>query len=296
MDPMPNVELVGPLALSPFRHIALGTWRTAYDPSIYGSVTIAMEASLRYIEAFRNATGRHLTVSHLMARVVGAVLETVPEVNAMLRWGRLYQRATAGVFFQVAIEDPKSGAIDLSGLKIEEPQRKPLVEIIDDFEAQAASIRSRKGAALEQSRSRLHHVPAFLIGPVLRLLTFLGYDLNLDLAWAGVPKDAFGSVMVTNVGSLGLEGAYAPLVPFSRVPLLVAMGDVHDAPRVVEGKLAVGKVMRLFATFDHRVVDGVHAAKVVAIVRAHFEDPFGHFDPIEDAAPAELAAPAPPPP
>ena len=278
---MPNVALAGPIALSPFRHISLGTWRTAYDPSIYGSATIRMDEAERYVERFRAATGRHLTVTHLVAKVVGVVLSRMPEMNAVLRWGRLYQRKDIGVFFQVAIEDPKTAEIDLSGLKVDEPQAKSLIELIDEFEAQAAHVRARKGAALEKSRALLHRVPAILLRPVMRLLTFLGYDLNLDLRWAGVPKDPFGSVMVTNVGSLGLEAAYAPLVPFSRVPLLLAMGDVHDEPRVVDGRVAVGKVMRIYATFDHRVVDGAHAAKAVGIAREWLEHPFDHFDAIE---------------
>ena len=80
---MPNVALAGPIPLSPFRHISLGTWRTAYDPSIYGSATIRMDEAERYVERFRAATGRHLTVTHLVAKVVGVVLERMPEINAV---------------------------------------------------------------------------------------------------------------------------------------------------------------------------------------------------------------------
>ncbi|HWB74347.1 MAG TPA: 2-oxo acid dehydrogenase subunit E2, partial [Nannocystaceae bacterium] len=112
---------------------------------------------------------------------------------------------------------------------------------------------------------------------VMRLLSFLNYTLNLDLRWAGIPRDPFGGAMVTNIGSLGLEGAYVPLVPFSRVPIVIALGAVEDAPCVREGALAIEKIMRVFATFDHRIVDGAHAAKMVKIVRAWFERPFEHF-------------------
>ncbi len=280
---MPNVELEGRLELSTFRHISLGTWRTAYDPSIYGSATISMDETVRYIEAFRRATGRHLTVSHLMAKVMGVVLHEVPELNVLLRWGGLYQRATIGVFFQVAIEDPTSGKVDLSGLKIEQPHQKSLAQIMDDFESRAKQVRAKKGSELERSRSLLRRVPGMLIGPIVRATTFLAYVLNLNLRWLGVPKDPFGSVMVTNIGSLGLDNAYAPLVPFSGVPFLVAMGAIHDAPVVVEGRVEVRKVMRLSATFDHRVMDGAHASRAVAILRRWLEDPFEHFEAVPSA-------------
>lgn len=124
----------------------------------------------------------------------------------------------------------------------------------------------------------LPRIPALFVGLALRVLGFASYSPNLDLRWASVPRDPFGSVMVTNIGSLGLEAAYVPLVPFSRVPVLVAMGEVEDAPVAEGGCVVVKKVMRLFATFDHRVVDGAHAAKMVRIVRACLEHPFEHFD------------------
>jgi pyruvate dehydrogenase E2 component (dihydrolipoamide acetyltransferase) len=280
---MPNIELSGRARLSPFRHISLGTWKTAYDPSIYGALTLPMDETLRYLEAFRTATGLRLTVTHLMAKAMGAVLQGVPEANAILRWNRIYLRRDIGLFFQVAIEDPQTGAVDLSGVKVDSPERKSLADIVTEFERNAAKVRARdKTQALERSRGGLLRIPGAMIGWTMRLLSFLNYTLNLDLGWAGIPRDPFGGAMITNIGSLGLQGAYVPLVPFSRVPILVAMGSVDDAPVVREGKLAVGKTMQLFATFDHRVVDGVHAAKMVKILRAWFERPFEHFDAIPD--------------
>jgi hypothetical protein len=39
-----------------------------------------------------------------------------------------------------------------------------------------------------------------LVKLMLRVVPFLTYTLNLDLRWAGISKDAFGAVMITNVG------------------------------------------------------------------------------------------------
>lgn len=289
---MPNVAIARKAKLSPFRHIALGTWRTAYDPSIYGSVTLRMDEAMRYRDAYRQATGRRLTVSHMMARVVGEILHRMPELNALLRWRKIYLRRDISVFFQVVIQDPETAAIDLSGIKIESPHEKSLAELIDEFETRAAKVRARRDAELERSRGMMRNVPAVAMHTMLRVLSVLSYTFNLDLRWAGVPRDPFGSVMVTNVGSLGLEAAYAPLVPFTRVPLLVAMGALEQVPLVEGDEVIVGTVMRLFATFDHRVIDGAHASRMVGIARQWLEHPFEHFDPIPSQvaeAPAETA-------
>ena len=57
---MANLKLVPLKKVSPFRKIAIGTWKTAYDPSVYGSMDLRMEQTLEYMEAFRRRTGRNI--------------------------------------------------------------------------------------------------------------------------------------------------------------------------------------------------------------------------------------------
>jgi pyruvate/2-oxoglutarate dehydrogenase complex dihydrolipoamide acyltransferase (E2) component len=276
---MPNLALVEEHDLSTFRRLALGTWRTAYDPTVYGSVTLRVDAALAYIDAFRRETGRRLTISHMMARAIAAVLERVPEANAILRRGRIYRRRDIGVFFQVVLEDPKTGKIDLSGATIHDPQRKSLVEICDELDGHFEKVRRFDGH-LAQMRRLLARIPQRAIAALLELTSFASYTLNLDLEWAGVPRDAFGSVMITNVGSLGLDEAYAPLVPYTRVPLVVALGAIREVPVARDNQIGIEHVMKVCATLDHRLLDGAHAAAMGRILRAWIEEPFEHFDQI----------------
>jgi pyruvate/2-oxoglutarate dehydrogenase complex dihydrolipoamide acyltransferase (E2) component len=278
---MPNLKLRRKADLSPFRKIALGTWQTAYDPSVYGSVSLRMEQAERYLEQFRRAMGKRLTMSHLMAKAAAAALEAMPDANAILRLGRIYLRERIGVFFQVAMEDPRTGEIDLSGATIYDPETKTLLDICVELEAKAKGVRGGKDKK-ERARSIFRKAPEFAIGPLLGTIGFFNYTLNLDLEKVGVPNDPFGSIMITNIGSLGLEEAYAPLVPYSRVPIVLAMGAVLDAPVVEDGRVVPGRVMKICATFDHRILDGAHAAIMVRTLREWMEDPFSHFDPLPD--------------
>lgn len=286
---MPNVALEVKKNLSPFRRVAIGTWKTVGDPSVYGSLDLRVDEALRYIEAYRAATGRRLTLTHLMAKVVGAVYEKLPDANAILRFNKIYLRKQVKLFFQVALEDPDTGEIDLSGVTIEDPEHKSIGEILDKFEKRVRKVRKREGDELAKSRGMFRWLPSFLLNGFLWLSGFLGYTLNLNLSFIGIPKDPFGSAMITNIGSLGLEEAYVPLVPYSRVPLLVALGSVRDAAVVEDGELVPGKIMRVSVTFDHRILDGAHAASMAKTVRAWVEHPFEHFEDPKTAATAEAA-------
>lgn len=272
--------------LSTFRRIALGTWRDAYDPSVYGSLTLRMDAAMAYIEAFRAATGLRITVSHLMCKALAAALEKMPDANAILRFHTPHHREDIGIFFQVALEDARNGTLDLSGARIEHPQRKSLREIVEELDARFARVKAHQDTELEKTRQTFRRVPLPFMFWLTRLTSFLAYTLNLDMRWAGMPRDPFGSAMITNIGSLGLDEAYVPLVPYSRVPLLLAVGAVRAVPLVDDGQIRVGQVMRVHATFDHRLLDGTHAAVLARVITQHMEHPFEHFDPIAPEGPA----------
>lgn len=282
---MGNLALRRKKRVSTFRKMAIGTWRTAYDPTVYGSISLRMEKAEDYLERFRAATGRRLTINHLIARALAAVLEDMPDANAILRWNRIYLRERIGVFFQVAFEDPTTGEIDLSGVTVYDPEAKSLLEIIDEFERSAALVRKGKDTK-EKSRNLVRMVPYALVNSFFKLMSFLSYTLNLNLRWLGVPRDPFGSVMVTNIGSIGLEEAYAPLVPYSRVPIVIALGAISDQPVVDDDRVIPGRVMRVCAAIDHRILDGAHVARMVRTVREWIENPDERFGPPPAAAAA----------
>lgn len=281
---MPNLDLVAKTDLSSFRKIAIGTWETTYDPSVYGTMELRMDDAMRYLDEFRKKTGRRLTVSHLMAKAAAMALLACPDANAVLRYNRIYLRKRIGVFFQVVMTDEGEGKTDLSGATLYDVQEKSLVEICDEFEKKVSSVRARKDPALEKTRGMFKAVPYFLLNFLLKTISFFSSTLNLDLRWAGVPSDPFGSIMVTNVGSLGLDVAYVPLVPYSRVPILLAVGAVKDKPVVEDGKVVPGKVMTLNATFDHRIIDGFHAAVMSKVLRGWLERPYEKFDELDEVA------------
>ena len=92
---MPNLILHPKKKLSSMRKLAIGTWRTTYDPSVYGSMALDMEKTLEYLQHFRETKERKLTLSHIMAKVMGMVLSEMPDANAVLRFNRIYLKELA---------------------------------------------------------------------------------------------------------------------------------------------------------------------------------------------------------
>lgn len=272
---MPNLVLHKQRA-STFRKIALGTWRTTYDPSVYGTLRVRMDTTLQFIKDYRARTGKRLTVTHLAAHALAKAFEKMPDANCLVRFSKLYRRGDVTMSFQVVMEEDDK--IDLSALTLRGVENMSLDDIVDEFNEKVEIVRNRQDVALEKTRGNFKKMPFWIVHHMLNLVSFLSYTLNLDLTKLGVPKDPFGSAMVTNIGSLGLETAYAPLVPYSRCPLILALGAVQQQPVVEDGQVVAGHVMDINATFDHRVMDGMHAAIMSSTIREYLENPEKYVD------------------
>ncbi|MDP2273364.1 MAG: 2-oxo acid dehydrogenase subunit E2 [Archangium sp.] len=277
---MAHLELTPKKDVSSFRKMAIGTWQTAYDPTVYGTMRIRMEKSLAYIEKFREVHGVRLTVTHLVAKAVAEGLKRCPDANAILRFNKIYLRDKVTLSVLVVQADQGDGKVDLTAARIEDADKKSLKVLAAEMQETIDKVRNRKDLALEKGKGTIGLIPFMWMNMFLKLLGFLMYTLNLDLSGFGMPKDAFGGVTITNVGSLGLDIAYVPLVPYTNTPIFIAPGAVLDMPVVEDGKVIPGKVMSLNASFDHRFIDGFHAGILAKTVKEMMENPFEKFDPV----------------
>jgi pyruvate dehydrogenase E2 component (dihydrolipoamide acetyltransferase) len=257
--------------------VAIGTWRSAGDPSVYGMVDMDVGPALAYLEKIRAATGERLTLTHFVGKAVAMTLARHPQINCILRMGRLYPRRNVDVFFQVASDETGQ---DLSGMTIRNADRKSIPELAREMATRVHSIRKQGDPEFKKMKGTMGLLPGFVSRYILGLAGFIMYTLNLWSPLLGSPRDPFGSVMVTNIGSLGLDMAYAPLVPYSRVPLLIAVGTARQAPVVKDGQLAVGTLARLCVTIDHRLIDGVHASHMARTINRIFINPEAELGPV----------------
>jgi len=258
------------------RKMAMGTWKNAKDPSVYGFSEIDMQKALEATTAYEKIHGVKITPTHLVARAMTYCLQKRPEINGLIRGSRIYLRKEVNLFFQVNIPgkgpDKKKGA-DLSGTVVKSAETKTLAQISRELCGQADKMKRGDYGELKSSMNFFKHMPWWLMGISMDFITWLNYDLNLNLTWLGVPKDPFGSVMITNVGGLGVEVAWAPLVPYSRVPIIITIGSLRKRPWVVDDKVEVRPIISLGVTFDHRFVDGIHVSQMVEDFKYCFAHP-----------------------
>jgi pyruvate/2-oxoglutarate dehydrogenase complex dihydrolipoamide acyltransferase (E2) component len=267
------------------RKVACGSWRTAGDPSVYALLEIEMSKALEFAEAYSKQHGVRITATHLAAKAITHCLQVRPELNGLLRRGRVYLRRHVSIFFHVNVpgraangnRDERIAKAVLSGTTVHETETKSLAEIARAYREQAAEVRRGRDPSFVACLRIVSLLPWRLVRAFLNLGSWLAYGLNANLGFLGLPPDPFGSVMITNVGGMGIDVAWVPLVPYSRVPLLLALGTIRDKPVVENGEVKVRPVLAIGVTFDHRLIDGVHAAQMSDEFKKCFAEPAKYF-------------------
>jgi pyruvate dehydrogenase E2 component (dihydrolipoamide acetyltransferase) len=282
---MPNLELEELKDPPPFRKIAFGTWDKVKDPSVYGMMLIDMTKALAYMDAFQKKTGIKITPTHLVGRATSMCLEKRPEINGLIRCSKIYLRKSISLFFQVNVPgkavpgqgDTSVKKSNVSGCIIHNAEKLTVKGIQQAISAKVDKIRDGSDKDFSKNMNVFKKLPWWAAGWYLDFASWLIYGLNLDLRFLGIPKDPFGSVMITNVGSLGIEYAWAPLCHYTRVPLLLTVGSIHPQAVVVDGQVVARQIMPICITFDHRLMDGIHAAHLSKEFKLYFNDPEKYF-------------------
>lgn len=260
--------------------MAMGTWKTVSDPSVYGLIEIDMGPTLAALDDYQKKHDVKVTPSHLVGKAIAHCMKLRPEINGMIRGSKIYLRDHVTLFYQVNIPGEGRDTIKkatLSGTTIEKAEGLRVYEIAKALGEKVTNAKNGKDKEFARNINAFNYLPWWMARPYLTIGSFLMYGLNLDMRWLGLPKDPFGSVMITNIGSLGIDLAWAPLCPYTRVPLLLTVGAITKKVMVVEeesgDRVEVRPILPIAVTFDHRLIDGVHAAQMARDFKKCFREP-----------------------
>ena len=85
-----------------------------------------------------------------------------------------------------------------------------------------------------------------------------------------------GTITITNVGVLGIDGGTPILTPGQGA--ILAVGQIREIPWTVKGRMKVRPICQLTLSFDHRMIDGELGSRFLARIGALLEDPSELYD------------------
>lgn len=249
------------------RKIAVATWRAPHEGRLHARMAVDATPVLALCGRLREASGVPVTPGVVVGMAFARGVLEVPAFLTRVVAGRIVRFATHDVAFAVDID----GGDDLAPTKVRDVDTKSVLDVARELQAGAARLRSRTDPDHQLTSGIARRVPWFAMRPLLAAASLLNGGIGVRAF--GQPAHPLGSLLVTNIGSFGLDEGYVAPVPLARVPLYVCVGAVNDAPMAVDGQVVVRPQLVITATADHRLVDGAHAAQLARTVRTMLAEP-----------------------
>jgi pyruvate dehydrogenase E2 component (dihydrolipoamide acetyltransferase) len=151
--------------------------------------------------------------------------------------------------------------------------------IAKELAERAARIRDNDDPQFKRAKAMVKGLPPIVLRPVLDALGFVTETLQLPIPFMGVDARPYGSILVSNLGTYGLDSVSAPVPTFCHVPFSIVTGAVTDKVLARDHQAVIRPVLPLTIGLDHRFIDGYQAATMARVFREYLDDP-GAFDPV----------------
>ena len=254
---------------TPWRVTAAAIYTTPTDSRVYGTLDIDVTDAKRFLDEKRGS-GVKITMTHLATTVLArAIAFDVPEMNCFIRRGRVVGRKHLDVMVPVAI----GGGEGVSAILIKDAHARTVTSIAEEIRARAGENRSGTESKTAQNKYLLNRIPWPLRRPVFLLLKWITVDMGVKIKSLGLSADSFGSFVVSDIGSFGLNTGMTSLMPAAKVPAVIVLGKIEEKPMVRKGQIEIRTMLPLTGTFDHRIVDGLQIGKLARGIKRNFRKP-----------------------
>ncbi|NQU85286.1 MAG: 2-oxo acid dehydrogenase subunit E2 [Mariniphaga sp.] len=251
-----------------WRKVAATIYKKPSDSKIFGTVEIDVTELEKYISDKRKE-GLKITLTHVIVLIVARALkQEVPELNTYVKRGNIVHRNYVDATVSVLLPGGRMGSV-----KVKDADNLTLKEIVDLMSGEIKKSRKGDENSTMQSKHLLASIPWPFRNWVFRLYKMFTIDWGISLPFLGLNSDSFGSFVISNIGSIGLDMGYPSLLPSSNVAFVMIMGGIYKKPVVVNDEIVVRRIMSLGAALDHRVTDASQGGKLFRFIKYMVKNP-----------------------
>lgn len=240
-----------------WRIVAATIYKKPSDSKILGAAEVDVTDLEEFI-AEKRRNGLKITMTHIIALIVAKTLKyETPEMNTFVRRGKLVQRdkVVAGISVLQANEE-------MSTIFIPDCDQMDLKTLAESMRQEIQ--KSRKGDENETMKSKyvLSSIPWPFRNWIYKLYHTLTITWGISIPFLGLDANSFGSFLLTNIGSIGLDTGYPALLPSANVAFVLVMGGIKKKPVVINDEIVIRRMLPLTVVMDHRIADANHGGKM----------------------------------
>ena len=253
---------------TPWRKSASTIYKKPSDSKIFGSVEIDI-TDLEVYVAKKRKEGLKVTLTHIfLLAVARAIKEEIPELNTYIKRGNVYSFSQIDTTVSVLLPRGEMGSVKM--LKVDELN---LFEAVEQLSAEIARTKKGNENATMKMKDKLSIFPWPLRGIIYKSIKKITMDWGFSIPFVGVSANSFGTFILSNIGTLGLDNGFPAILPTANISFVMMLGGISKKPWVVNDKIEIRRIMTLGAALDHRVVDASHAGKLFKYLKKVVRNP-----------------------
>lgn len=254
------------------------------EPYVMTTVDIRWDRVLAWMELHNAGGGHRVTTQHVFTSAIGRLFREFPVINARIFGNAIHPLPTVDVVMPVNLLGTGVGR-ELSMVSLRDVDRMTPWEVAEHLRPQVAQERQGKtGNAFVKAMMEFGKQSPRAMRFALSQVATLAHDPR---GAAMLARTLPMSTVITNVGAAlgdapGLRFravAFSPPSKLIHVGSVFGLGPLERAPvvEIVDGaeRIVIGTVLPVGFMFDHRLVDGVMAGRILTRLNAMLQDPAG---------------------
>ncbi len=251
-----------------WRMVASAIYKRPTDSKILGQ----SEVDVTDLEAFiteKRKQGIKVTLTQVLTLAAARALRNeIPELNVYLRRGKIVQRPSVDAMVSVLLEGSELGSI-----KVPHADEITLEEMALLVASEIKNARGGSENKTMEMKGRLAAIPWPFRSLIFQAVRTFTQKWGFSIPSLGLTPHSFGSFIVSNIGTLGLDLGFPALMPTSNVSFVLILGAVNKKPWVVNDEIVPRKILTLGAALDHRVCDGSHGGRLFRYLKYIIKNP-----------------------
>ncbi|PIS29195.1 MAG: hypothetical protein COT43_04460 [Candidatus Marinimicrobia bacterium CG08_land_8_20_14_0_20_45_22] len=190
-------------------------------------------------------------------------------MNCFVRHCHVIAREDVNIFVTVNV-----AGSSMTGLVLKKCLHLAVSEICEIVRQE---VERKRGGEKEKgafaARDVIGNIPWPFRRPVFLFVKWWIFDMGLSFPFLKIPPDPFGSIMLTNIWTFGLQIGMVALFLMGKLPAVITIGKIEKKPVVVNDQVVIRDMLPLTGTFDHRIVDGYQAGVLARGTVRRLQDP-----------------------
>ncbi len=244
--------------VSPYIGITPYIMRNRSDACNLFRDTAEITAADRYLRQKRLEGRKGMGMLHLLVASYVRAVAAFPTVNRFVAGRRIYARNDITVV--MTIKRSMAADAEETSIKVHLSPADTIFDVYDKMEAAIADVKNDVGNSTDATAGVLMKLPRWILNFAIAVLRRIDYLWGLP-KWLINASPFHGSIVVTDIGSLGIPPIYHHIYDFGNLPVFLGFGAKYRRTELdVDGKPVQRKYIDYTVVTDERITDGYNYA------------------------------------